>query len=67
MEPLTEMFDILCLALLYNGINSSVDAMRGKHDTLGSMGAGALTGALFKSTGKIYVWEARLILTLFDR
>lgn len=26
--------------------------MRGKHDTLGSMGAGALTGALFKSTGE---------------
>jgi import inner membrane translocase subunit TIM23 len=39
------------LALLYNGVNSSIDAMRGKHDILGSMGAGAVTGALFKSTG----------------
>lgn len=36
---------------MYNGINSSIDAMRGKHDILGSMGAGGLTGALFKSTG----------------
>lgn len=42
---------ILFLALLYNGVNSSIDAMRGKHDILGSMGAGAVTGALFKSTG----------------
>ncbi|KAG6850767.1 hypothetical protein H0H93_008805 [Arthromyces matolae] len=41
------------LALLYNGINSSIDALRGKHDTLGSMGAGAMTGALFKSTAGV--------------
>ncbi|KAF8075078.1 Tim17/Tim22/Tim23/Pmp24 family-domain-containing protein [Lyophyllum atratum] len=41
------------LALLYNGVNSSIDAMRGKHDTLGSMGAGAVTGALFKSTAGV--------------
>ena len=26
--------------------------MRGKHDTFGSMSAGALTGALYKSTGR---------------
>jgi import inner membrane translocase subunit TIM23 len=39
------------IALLYNGVNSSIDAMRGKHDTMGSMAAGAVTGALFKSTG----------------
>ncbi|KAG6854019.1 hypothetical protein C0991_011506 [Blastosporella zonata] len=41
------------LALLYNGVNSSIDAVRGKHDTLGSMGAGAVTGALFKSTAGV--------------
>lgn len=41
------------LALMYNGVNSSIDAMRGKHDTLGSMGAGAVTGALFKSTAGV--------------
>ncbi|RDB23821.1 Mitochondrial import inner membrane translocase subunit tim23 [Hypsizygus marmoreus] len=41
------------LALLYNGVNSSIDALRGKHDTLGSMAAGALTGALFKSTAGV--------------
>ncbi|KAG6813830.1 hypothetical protein H0H92_006774 [Tricholoma furcatifolium] len=40
-------------ALLYNGVNSTIDAVRGKHDTLGSMGAGAVTGALFKSTAGV--------------
>lgn len=39
-------------ALAYNGINSTIDGVRGKHDTLGSMAAGALTGALYKSSGK---------------
>jgi hypothetical protein len=38
-------------ALIYNGINSSIDAARGKHDIYGSMTAGAITGAVFKSTG----------------
>ncbi|KAL9713778.1 Mitochondrial import inner membrane translocase subunit tim23 [Leucoagaricus gongylophorus] len=38
------------MALVYNVINSSIDSMRGKHDTLGSMSAGAMTGALYKST-----------------
>lgn len=38
-------------ALTYNGINSSLDAWRGKHDAWGSMAAGGMTGALFKSTG----------------
>lgn len=39
-------------ALVYNGFSSSIDAMRGKHDTVGSMVAGGLTGGLYKSTGK---------------
>jgi import inner membrane translocase subunit TIM23 len=39
-------------ALVYNVINSSVDGFRGKHDTLGSMIAGSMTGALYKSTGE---------------
>lgn len=38
------------LALTYNLINSSIDSFRGKHDTPGSVAAGALTGALFKSS-----------------
>lgn len=38
------------LALSYNIINSSIDALRGKHDTAGSIVAGALTGAIFKSS-----------------
>lgn len=41
----------LLIALVYNGINSTIDSFRGKHDTAGSMAAGALTGALYKSTG----------------
>ncbi|KAI9464583.1 Tim17-domain-containing protein [Lactarius psammicola] len=41
------------LALGYNGINSTIDAVRGKHDAFGSMAAGALTGALFKSTAGV--------------
>ncbi|EAU90199.1 mitochondrial import inner membrane translocase subunit tim23 [Coprinopsis cinerea okayama7 len=41
------------MALMYNGINSSIDAFRGKHDTAGSMTAGALTGLLFKSTSGV--------------
>ena len=46
------------IALLYNGVNSSIDAMRGKHDTLGSMAAGAVTGAIFKSTGSSWSFSA---------
>lgn len=38
------------LALTYNLINSSIDSFRGKHDTPGSVIAGALTGAIFKSS-----------------
>lgn len=38
-------------ALVYNGINSTIDGIRGEHDLVGSMAAGALTGALYKSTG----------------
>ncbi|KAF5361834.1 hypothetical protein D9756_002610 [Leucocoprinus leucothites] len=41
------------MALVYNAINSSIDSARGKHDTLGSMAAGALTGALYKSTAGV--------------
>lgn len=41
------------LALVYNGINSTIDHIRGQHDTLGSMAAGALTGALYKSTAGV--------------
>ncbi|KAF7308735.1 hypothetical protein MKEN_01072600 [Mycena kentingensis (nom. inval.)] len=41
------------LALIYNGVNSSIDAARGKHDIFGSMGAGGITGALYKSTAGV--------------
>ena len=49
------------LALIYNGINSSIDAWRGKHDSWGSMAAGGITGALFKSTGKLSVSTASIL------
>ncbi|KAJ7576862.1 Tim17-domain-containing protein [Mycena floridula] len=41
------------LALVYNGVNSTIDSVRGRHDILGSMGAGGITGALFKSTAGV--------------
>ncbi|AMD21458.1 HER179Wp [Eremothecium sinecaudum] len=36
------------LALVYNLVNSSIDSVRGKHDSAGSVVAGALSGAIFK-------------------
>jgi len=38
------------VAMVYNGINSTIGALRGKHDMTNSIVAGALSGALFKST-----------------
>ncbi|EJD48040.1 Tim17-domain-containing protein [Auricularia subglabra TFB-10046 SS5] len=52
------------LALVYNGINSSIEAFRGKHDAYGSMGAGAATGALYKCTAGVRpMLTASLIMT----
>jgi hypothetical protein len=39
-------------ALIYNGINSTIDLYRGNHhDVYGSMAAAAATGAIWRSTG----------------
>lgn len=38
------------LALVYNGINSTIGYYRGRHDYTNSLAAGALSGALFKCT-----------------
>ncbi|KAG0363815.1 mitochondrial import inner membrane translocase subunit tim23 [Gamsiella multidivaricata] len=38
------------LALMYNGVNGAIGRARGTYDPLNSVAAGALTGALFKST-----------------
>ena len=38
------------IAMVYNGINSTIGYYRGKHDSANSMVAGALSGMLFKST-----------------
>lgn len=37
---------------MYNGINGAISRARGEYDPINSVAAGALTGALFKSTGK---------------
>lgn len=38
------------IAMVYNGINSTIGYWRGKHDVTNSVLAGALSGAIFKST-----------------
>lgn len=38
------------IAMVYNGINSTIGYYRGKHDSANSLVAGALSGMLFKST-----------------
>ena len=38
------------IAMVYNGINSTMGYWRGKHDSVNSIAAGALSGMLFKST-----------------
>ena len=38
------------IAMVYNGMNSTIGYYRGKHDATNSIAAGALSGALFKST-----------------
>lgn len=38
------------IALVYNGFNSFIGHMRGKHDSVNSITAGALSGMIFKST-----------------
>jgi inner membrane translocase subunit Tim23 len=38
------------IAMVYNGINSFIGYVRGKHDAANSIAAGALSGMLFKST-----------------
>ncbi|KAJ5856624.1 Mitochondrial import inner membrane translocase subunit TIM23 [Penicillium soppii] len=38
------------VAMVYNGFNSGIGYVRGKHDASNSIAAGALSGMLFKST-----------------
>jgi hypothetical protein len=49
LNALADLF--LPPALFYNGVNSSIDAYRGKHDTYGAIAAGALSGVIYKATG----------------
>ncbi|GEQ72137.1 hypothetical protein JCM33374_g5823 [Metschnikowia sp. JCM 33374] len=41
------------LALIYNIFDSTIDHFRGKHDDFNSLAAGALTGALFRSSAGV--------------
>ncbi|SLM37622.1 mitochondrial import inner membrane translocase subunit tim23 [Lasallia pustulata] len=41
------------IAMVYNGINSTIGHYRGKHDSANSVAAGALSGMLFKSAWAI--------------
>lgn len=41
---------VAVIALVYNIVNSSLDQLRGKHDSANSIMSGALSGMLFKST-----------------
>jgi mitochondrial import inner membrane translocase subunit TIM23 len=38
------------VAMVYNGVNSTIGYYRGKHDIANSIAAGAFSGAIFKST-----------------
>jgi mitochondrial import inner membrane translocase subunit TIM23 len=38
------------VAMMYNGINSMIGHARGKHDSFNSVAAGAISGAIFRST-----------------
>lgn len=38
------------VAMMYNGINSTIGYYRGKHDAANSVAAGAISGAVFKAT-----------------
>lgn len=38
------------VAMMYNGINSTIGYYRGKHDALNSVAAGTISGAIFKSS-----------------
>ena len=38
------------VAMMYNGINSTIGYYRGKHDTFNSIAAGSISGAVFKAT-----------------
>lgn len=38
------------IAMVYNGVNSTIGYYRGRHDSANSVVAGAISGMLFKST-----------------
>ncbi|KAH8550474.1 Tim17/Tim22/Tim23/Pmp24 family-domain-containing protein [Umbelopsis sp. PMI_123] len=41
------------IAMLYNGTNAMIGAVRGEHDAINSVAAGAISGAIFKSTAGV--------------
>lgn len=58
------------VALIYNIADASIDAARGKHDLLGSVAAGGISGAVFKCTGElrfVEAWEEEMTEERRDR
>lgn len=53
------------LALAYNGTNTTIGALRGKHDVTNSVLSGALAGAVYKSTRGVrpMMWSSALVAT----
>lgn len=51
------------LALVYNGVNSAIGSVRGKHDAANSVLAGVVAGAVFKSTKGVrpMAWSAVMV------
>jgi import inner membrane translocase subunit TIM23 len=41
------------IAMIYNGTNAMIGAARGEHDIFNSITAGAISGAIFKSTAGV--------------
>jgi import inner membrane translocase subunit TIM23 len=52
-NPFCKIIELTLAAIFYNLANSSIDAARGKHDYLNAIGAGAVSGAIYKSTGEL--------------
>lgn len=59
-DSLASLAELTSLAIFYNIVNSSMDSYRGRHDIINAMTAGAVSGAIFKSTCKSYLCALEL-------
>jgi len=51
---------------MYNGVNGAIGRARGTYDPWNSVAAGAVTGAVFKSTGKLVCLAAAIVFFFFS-